>query len=332
VPELPEVETVKRGLNQVTRGQVIMGGAVFLERTIASPASVAEFWQGITGCVILSWQRRGKYLLGELARPAAVPLTVPLPAQSTVLPVSHSLHAYSHRAASSQAPWPQQAPWPPKEGEAGATIAAGWLGVHLRMTGQLLWVPREAPLLTHTRVCFHFASGQDLRFVDSRTFGRVWWVSPDRPPESCITGLQALGPEPFSSDFSAAYLQDQFRGRQRPIKSALLDQTLLAGVGNIYADEALFISGIHPTTPCARLQPDQIQRLQQAILAVLEASIQAGGTTISDFRSVAGVNGNYGGEAKVYGRTGQDCRVCGTPIQRIRLAGRSSHFCPVCQR
>ncbi len=200
------------------------------------------------------------------------------------------------------------------------------------MTGQLLWVPSAEPLPTHTRVRFTFANGQDLRFVDSRTFGRIWWVPPDRPPESCITGLQALGPEPFSSDFSVAYLQQQFQGRQRPIKSALLDQTLLAGVGNIYADEALFISGIHPTTPCARLQPEQIDRLRTAIVAVLEASIAAGGTTISDFRSVAGVNGNYGGEARVYGRAGQGCRVCGTPIQRIRLAGRSSHFCPVCQR
>ncbi len=156
-------------------------------------------------------------------------------------------------------------------------------------------------------------------------------MPPDRTPEACITGLQHLGPEPFSPDFSVAYLQQQFQGRQRPIKSALLDQTLLAGLGNIYADEALFLSGIHPTTPCAHLQSDQIHRLRNAILTVIEAAIQAGGTTISDFRNVAGVNGNYGGEAKVYGRTGQGCRTCGTPIQRIRLAGRSSHFCPTCQ-
>lgn len=199
------------------------------------------------------------------------------------------------------------------------------------MTGQLLWVPSTEPLLTHTRVCLSFANGQDLRFVDSRTFGRIWWVPPDRSPESCITGLQALGPEPFSAGFTVAYLQQQFQGRQRPIKSALLDQALLAGVGNIYADEALFISGIHPTTPCAQLQPEQLDRLRRAIVGVLEAAIAAGGTTISDFRSVAGVNGNYGGEAKVYGRRGQDCRVCGTTIERIRLAGRSSHFCPNCQ-
>lgn len=329
MPELPEVETVKRGLNQVTREQVIVGGAVFLERTIASPASGAEFLQGITGCTIVNWQRRGKYLLGQLTRPASSPkaLSLATAPDPTISRPTTALPA-SPRAAALPAPW---GPTPATPTVTPTPIAAGWLGVHLRMTGQLLWVPSAEPLPTHIRVRFTFANGQDLRFVDSRTFGRIWWVPPDRPPESCITGLQALGPEPFSSDFTVAYLQQQFQRRQRPIKSALLDQALLAGVGNIYADEALFLSGIHPTTPCAHLQPEQIERLRRGIVAVLAASIEAGGTTISDFRSVAGVNGNYGGEAKVYGRMGQDCRVCGTPIQRIRLAGRSSHFCPSCQ-
>ncbi len=328
MPELPEVETVKRGLNQVTRDQIIVGGAVFLERTIAPPTSVDDFLQGITGCTIVAWERRGKYLLGQLVRTVSPPLasTPPILLPPSGTSSTAAAKTLPLRAASPQARWsPATTPQP-------AAIAAGWLGVHLRMTGQLLWVPQDEPLSTYTRVRFTFANGQDLRFVDSRTFGRMWWVPPDRPPEAGITGLQHLGPEPFSPDFNVAYLQHQFQGRQRPIKSALLDQTLLAGLGNIYADEALFLSGIHPTTPCHRLQPEQIQRLLPAILTVLEASIQAGGTTISDFRSVAGVNGNYGGEAKVYGRTGQACRVCGTPIQRIRLAGRSSHFCPTCQR
>lgn len=328
MPELPEVETVRRGLNQVTRDQMIVGVAVFLERTIAAPASVDDFLQGITGCTIVAWERRGKYLLGQLVRTLASPLAAmpPIPlASSSALPTA-APHPLSLRVASPQAKWsPATTPQP-------TAIAAGWLGVHLRMTGQLLWVPHAEPLPTHTRVQFTFANGQDLRFVDSRTFGRIWWVPPDRPLEAEITGLQHLGPEPFSPDLNVAYLQRQFQGRQRPIKSALLDQRLLAGLGNIYADEALFLSGIHPTTPCHRLQPEQIQRLLSAVLTVLEASIQAGGTTISDFRSVAGVNGNYGGEAKVYGRTGQACRVCGTPIQRVRLGGRSSHFCPTCQR
>ncbi|NEQ27673.1 MAG: DNA-formamidopyrimidine glycosylase, partial [Microcoleus sp. SIO2G3] len=116
-----------------------------------------------------------------------------------------------------------------------------------------------------------------------------------------------------------------------PIKNALLDQSLVAGVGNIYADEALFLSQIHPETPSASLTRSQIDRLRQSIVQVLQASIGAGGTTFSDFRDVQGINGNYGGQAWVYDRAKQECRRCGTPIERIKLAGRSSHFCPHCQ-
>ncbi|WP_338038792.1 zinc finger domain-containing protein [Neosynechococcus sphagnicola] len=127
------------------------------------------------------------------------------------------------------------------------------------------------------------------------------------------------------------YLAEQLHQRRRPIKSALLDQTLVAGVGNIYADEALFQSGIRPDTWCADLKPAQIQRLQQAIINVLQASITVGGTSFSTFLNVQGINGNYGGTAWVYDREGQPCRVCATPIQRLKLAGRSTHFCPHCQ-
>ncbi|MEH2208687.1 MAG: DNA-formamidopyrimidine glycosylase [Nostoc sp.] len=277
MPELPEVETVRRGLNQLTLNQEITGGDVLLDRTIAYPFSVGEFVNGIEKNAIATWHRRGKYLLAELSS------------------------------------------------------SSGWLGVHLRMTGQLLWLDRHEPLHKHTRVRLFFGDRQELRFVDQRTFGKIWWVPPGVAVESIITGLAKLAADPFSPEFTIEYLASKLQNRRRPIKTALLDQSVVAGLGNIYADEALFKSGILPETLCIDLQIKQIERLRTAIIQVLETSIEAGGTTFSNFLNVKGTNGNYGGVAWVYNRAGEPCRVCGTSIQRIRLAGRSSHFCSECQ-
>ncbi len=281
MPELPEVETVRQGLNKLTLGKEIQGGDVLLNRTIAYPFSAAEFLAGVKNVTITNWHRYGKYLLAELTN-----------------------------------------------SEQGK---AGWLGVHLRMTGQLLWLNQEDLLQKHTRVRLFFPNNCELRFVDTRTFGKIWWVPPSTAPETIITGLQKLGPDPFSADFSVEYLVGKLHKRQRAIKTALLDQSLIAGVGNIYADEALFLSGIRPEILCAALNVEQISRLRTSIIEVLQKSIEAGGTTFSDFISVMGINGNYGGSAWVYGRTGEPCRVCGTSIDKLKLAGRSSHFCPNCQ-
>ncbi|MBU7584165.1 MAG: DNA-formamidopyrimidine glycosylase [Nostoc sp. TH1S01] len=278
MPELPEVETVRRGLNQLTLNQNITGGDVLLNRTIAYPFSIDEFIHGIQGSAIMTWHRRGKYLLAELSP------------------------------------------------------AAGYLGVHLRMTGQLLWLHRDEPLHKHTRVRIFFGDQQELRFVDQRTFGQMWWVPPKVPVESVITGLAKLAADPFSPEFTVEYLAAKLQNRRRPIKTALLDQSVVAGLGNIYADEALFKCGILPETLCADLQLEQIEQLRKVIIEVLETSIAAGGTTFSNFLNVQGINGNYGGVAWVYNRAGEPCRVCSNVIQRIRLAGRSSHFCPQCQR
>ncbi|PSB19293.1 DNA-formamidopyrimidine glycosylase [Phormidesmis priestleyi ULC007] len=276
MPELPEVETVRLGLNQVTLNQPIRGGDVLLDRTVAYPTSSIDFLTGLDGTAIAQWHRYGKYLLAELSD--------------------------------------------------------GWLGVHLRMTGQLLWLDQTEPLHKHTRVRLFFGDDRELRFVDQRTFGQMWWVPRDRDPKTIITGLQKLGPEPFSADFSDDYFVQQLKNRRRPIKTALLDQMLVAGVGNIYADEALFLSGIRPETLCAELSPAKIKRLRSSVVRVLQDSINARGTTFSDFRDVSGVNGNYGNIAWVYARDGEACRTCETIIQRLKLAGRSSHFCPNCQR
>jgi formamidopyrimidine-DNA glycosylase len=286
VPELPEVETVRRGLNEVTLHQKIEGGDVLLTRTIAHPISVADFLIGLKGTAIAQWHRRGKYLLAELVQPTS----------------------------------------------SGHLLAAGWLGVHLRMTGQLLWLQQSDPLQKHCRVRLFFPDGRELRFVDQRTFGQMWWVPPEINPETVIAGLSRLGPEPLSPDFSVDYFERQLRDRRRPIKNALLDQTLIAGVGNIYADEALFLSQIRPATLCADLTLEQITRLHAAVIQVLQNSIEARGTTFSSFRDVQGINGNYGHVAWVYDRKGEPCRVCAMPIERLKLAGRSSHFCPQCQQ
>ncbi len=276
MPELPEVETVRRGLNQLTLGQEITGGDVLLQRTIAYPFSVDEFIQRIKGNTITTWHRRGKYLLAELS-------------------------------------------------------SASSLGVHLRMTGQLLWLDQNEPLHKHTRVRLFFGDKQELRFVDQRTFGQMWYVPPSVVVESIITGLAKLAVDPFSPEFTVEYLADKLKKSRRPIKTSLLDQSIVAGLGNIYADEALFKSGILPTTLATELKLPQIELLRTAIIEVLSASIAVGGTTFSNFLNVKGVNGNYGGEAWVYNRTGDPCKVCGHVIQRIKLGGRSSHFCGQCQ-
>lgn len=297
MPELPEVETVRLGLNRVSLNQPVRGGEVRLARTIAHPELADNFLAGVVGTHVASWHRRGKYLLGELQRP--------LPAGATDCHI---------------------------EKLSGEVQSAGWLGVHLRMTGQLLWVSQAEAVQTHCRVRLFFDQGRELRYVDQRTFGRLWWVPPSEPVETVITGLQRLGPEPFAEDFSVAYLTAALKGRQRPIKNALLDQRLVAGIGNIYADEALFMSGIRPKVVCDRLGKQRIARLRDAILQVLTTSIESGGTTFSDFRDVHGTNGNYGGVAWVYDREGEPCRVCGSKIARLKLAGRSAHYCPQCQR
>lgn len=282
MPELPEVETVRRGLDQLTTKQTIEGGEVLLERTLAYPPAVREFDRGIAQKAIASWQRRGKYLLASL--------------------VDHTQQ-------------PQ-----------------GWLGVHLRMTGQLLWTKQNDTLQKHTRVRLFFPSDRELRFVDTRTFGKMWLVPPQTAPETIITGLQKLGLEPFDPQFTPAYLANKLSKRRRNIKTLLLDQAIVAGIGNIYADEALFKSGIQPETIATELSSEQISKLHQAIIEVLQTAIDKGGTTFSDFLNLLGVNGNYGDSALVYGRKGEPCRVCGTPIEKIKIGGRSSHFCPNCQQ
>ena len=278
MPELPEVETVRRGLADRLNSFEIKEIEVCRSRAIASPGGVDQFVAGLTGATVGTWSRRGKYLMAQLE--------------------------------------PNRGSW----------------GVHLRMTGQFQWHAKPAPPCNHTRVRFWNQSNEELRFVDVRSFGEMWWVPEGDDLDTVMTGLKRLGPEPFSDAFTGAYLKQRLKGSTRPIKTALLDQSLVAGVGNIYADESLFAAGIPPLTASGKLSIEQLVRLRDELINVLKISIGVGGTTFSDFRDLEGVNGNYGGQSWVYRRSGQPCRRCGTPISREKLSGRSTHWCPNCQR
>ena len=278
MPELPEVETVRRGLADRLDSFEIKEIEVCRARAIASPGGVDQFVAGLKGATVGAWSRRGKYLMAQLE--------------------------------------PNRGRW----------------GVHLRMTGQFQWHATPAPPCNHTRVRFWNQSSEELRFVDVRSFGEMWWIPEDDDLDTVMTGLKRLGPEPFSDAFTGAYLKQRLKGSTRPIKTALLDQSLVAGVGNIYADESLFAAGIPPLTGSGKLSIEQLVRLRDELINVLNISIGVGGTTFSDFRDLEGVNGNYGGQSWVYRRSGQPCRRCGTPISREKLSGRSTHWCPNCQR
>jgi len=195
------------------------------------------------------------------------------------------------------------------------------LVVHLGMTGRLLIVAPEIPVPPHTHAMLRLVSGRELRFVDPRRFGRLELLEE--------AGFKGPGLEPLTislNDFVGL-----FRGRKLAIKAALLNQTLLHGVGNIYADESLFRAKIRPTRVAGRLSRERLSRLHKGLRTVLLAAIRAGGSSVSDYVDADGEAGFFQIQHKVYGREGLPCQVCGTLIRRIVVAGRGTHFCPNCQ-
>ena len=194
--------------------------------------------------------------------------------------------------------------------------------VHLGMTGRLLVSTPEVALPAHTHAVLSLSGGQELRFVDARRFGRLSVKTQER------YGGPGLEPLLISE---AAFLQ-LFKGRKTPIKAALLNQSLLHGVGNIYADESLFRAGIRPRRPAARLTRKELLTLRAALIDVLKHAIELGGSSVSDYVDADGVRGFFQLEHRVYMRTGKPCMVCETPIKKIVVGGRSTHFCPICQR
>ena len=193
--------------------------------------------------------------------------------------------------------------------------------VHLGMTGRLLVSHADVPLPPHTHAVLTLGDGRELRFVDPRRFGRL------SVHRAAYTGP---GAEPLT--ISAVDFAALFRGRRTPIKAALLNQSLLHGVGNIYADEALARAGIRPRRQAARVTRAELERLRQALVNVLTRAIELGGSSVSDYVDAEGVAGFFQLEHRVYAREGQPCRICATPIRKIVVGGRGTHFCPQCQR
>jgi formamidopyrimidine-DNA glycosylase len=201
----------------------------------------------------------------------------------------------------------------------GPAPDAQWV-VHLGMTGRLLVSDPQEEVPKHTHAILTLASGRELRFVDPRRFGRL----------SVAQGFKATGSEPLEVEVER--FVELFRERKTPIKSALLNQKLLSGVGNIYADESLFRAGIRPSRRATSLAKPRLRRLYLAVQQVLKEAIALGGSSVSDYVDVDGEEGFFQLQHRVYGREGERCLVCKTPIKRLVLAGRSSHYCPNCQR
>ena len=284
MPELPEVETIARGVDARLRGDRIVE-AWFGSHREPFKTPPPRQAKGLEGRSILAVHRVGKHIVCELGAP--------------------HLKALDKTSAT-------------------ASAGAQWI-VHLGMTGRLLVTTPEGPVAAHTHARLTLASGRELRFVDPRRFGRLEFRDLGR-----VTGFDAPGAEPLRigpEEFAAL-----FRGRRLAIKAALLNQTLLAGVGNIYADEGLFRAGVRPRRSAGRLTRGELERLRQALLEVLEQAIRLGGSSVSDYVDADGVKGFFQLEHKVYQRTGEPCLECRTPIKRIVVGGRSTHYCPRCQR
>ena len=291
MPELPEVETVARGVDARVRGDRVEDVWFGSHREpFKTPA--AKQAEGLRGRPIISVHRTGKHIVMELGD-----------------------RKKGHRAASTLADM----------GE----IEAQWI-VHLGMTGRLLVTTPEAPVVKHTHARLTLESGRELRFVDPRRFGRLDFYDLGKAAGNAKNKFAAKGLEPLS--IGPEEFATLFRGRKLAIKAALLNQTLMAGVGNIYADESLFRAGIRPRRSAGRLTRLELEKLRRALREVLEHAIRLGGSSVSDYVDAEGVRGFFQLEHCVYQRTGEPCGKCGEAIKRVVVAGRSTHYCPHCQK
>lgn len=204
------------------------------------------------------------------------------------------------------------------------------LAVHLRMTGRLVHTGPQEPLARHTHLIFFLHDGTQLRYADTRRFGRLWLLTPGSL--SNHPGIGSLGVEPLSPQFTPAYLAGALAGRRTRLKSLLLDQRVIAGLGNIYADEALHRAGLHPLRPACTLSGEEVKALHSAVREVLREGIAARGTTVRDYADGRGQPGTFQEKLRVYRRREQPCPRCGKPVSRLITGGRSTYFCPGCQK
>jgi len=314
MPELPEVETIARGLAKRVTGDVIE--SVWLgqkKEPLKSPA--AEIAAVLEQSHIAAVRRMGKHIVFDLAHVERAPS----PAKGGKLSKNPGKLRAVSNAGSSKA-WAVA-----DEGVRPTQISpqtkAQWI-VHLGMTGSLRVCEPHIEVAKHTHAILKLASGREVRFVDPRRFGRL--------SVATLTEFDATGIEPLEIDLEPFIAL--FRGRKTPIKSALLNQNLLRGVGNIYADESLFRAGIRPRRRASSITREQLAKLHTAVKEVLKEAIALGGSSISDYVGAEGEEGFFQLQHRVYGREGESCRVCKTPIKRVVIAGRSSHYCPKCQK
>ncbi len=270
MPELPEVETIRRRLHPDLVGRTVRDLRV-LDQTV-SRQSEDELRGMLVGRAVAGTARRGKWLIVDLGEVLMV--------------------------------------------------------VHLRMTGRLLWLPGEEERGRRPRFTVDLEGGRTLHFFDVRRFGASVGAARGRRP---MSSSPAWAPEPLEDAFTVAHLRELLAGRRAPLKSFLTDQRRLAGVGNIYADEALFRARLHPLRPAGSVGPREAQRLHAAVVETLRLGIEHEGSSVESFVDPAGSRGRFQEILNVYQRTGEPCRVCGTPIRRIVVGGRSTHFCPHCQ-
>ncbi|MGL5435485.1 MAG: bifunctional DNA-formamidopyrimidine glycosylase/DNA-(apurinic or apyrimidinic site) lyase [Lachnospiraceae bacterium] len=273
MPELPEVETIKRILTPQLCGRSIAELTINRPEVLAHP-SPDIFCHSVQSAAIKELERHGKYLL------------IGLDNDCTII-------------------------------------------IHLRMTGQLLCTPADYPPEKHTHVIFHLDNGQELRYIDVRRFGRLWLKRADSP--DTFSGIHRLGIEAFDDRFNASYLQKTLGNRHITIKQGLLDQTVIAGLGNIYTDEALFAAKLNPCLPVSKMREQEWQALAIAILQVLEQAIANNNMTEEEYLAGGGKEYRNTPFFLIYGREGKGCPYCGTLIERVKIAGRSSFYCPKCQ-
>ncbi|WP_062355192.1 DNA-formamidopyrimidine glycosylase [Bacillus kwashiorkori] len=274
MPELPEVETVRKTLEKLVIGKTIAFVEVYWPKIIKEPADIDEFKLLLKGQTIREIGRKGKFLIFYL---------------DDIVLVSH-----------------------------------------LRMEGKYGVYPKSEQLDKHTHVIFSFTDETELRYRDVRKFGTMH-VFP-KGTEFDKLPLSRLGLEPFTKQFTTAYLKKSLEKTTRNIKAVLLDQTIVTGLGNIYVDEALFRAKIHPERIANTLSDNEIKQLRKQIIATLEEAVAKGGSTIRSYVNSQGEIGMFQLELNAYGQTGQPCKRCGTAIEKIKVSGRGTHICPKCQR
>ncbi|MCD6472282.1 DNA-formamidopyrimidine glycosylase [Candidatus Aerophobetes bacterium] len=272
MPELPEVETIKKDLKEKVEGKKVEKVVIANDKCIKMPTP-REFMLGIEGRFFQQIKRRGKYLIFEL--------------------------------------------------DSGDNLV-----IHLKLTGRLIYSLKEKKL-DYSKIIFIFCDSTQLTFTDIRGFGNAWLLY-DKEFQK-ISSLNNLGPEPLEEEFTVDKFKELLKGKKSDIKSLLMNQKFIAGIGNVYSQESLFLSGIHPKRKALSLRDEEVSKLYNNLRSILSEAISYRGASVDTYVDLQGEKGKYKPHLKVYGREGKNCLKCGTTIQKINIKGRGTYFCPYCQ-